>query len=210
MFKLDFTTEQIQALKYERFHHPHPRVRRKMEALLLKSQNLPHLLICPLVGVAANTLRNYFREFQNGGVEALQELDFYRPTSQLDAHQKSLAEHFRAFPVASIAQAQAEIEKLTGLKRSRTQIRLALLKLGLTCRTRRFHSGESRPRANKPPFSVMNFNHVLPKPVRGRAKFFSRCRAFCLSSVFGLAVVGCENLYLCPRRSATLQCFRCH
>ena len=131
MLKLDFTTEQIQALRYERFHHPHPRVRRKMEALLLKSQNLPQSLICTLVGVSANTLRNYFREFQNGGVEALQELDFYRPTSQLDAHQRSLAEHFRAFPVASIAQAQAEIEKLTGLKRSRTQIRLALLKLGL-------------------------------------------------------------------------------
>jgi len=72
---------------------------------------LPHSLICTLVGVAANTLPNYFREFQNGGVEALQELDFYRPTSQLDAHQKSLAEHFRAFPVASIAQAQAEDRK---------------------------------------------------------------------------------------------------
>ena len=39
MFKLDFTTEQIQALKFERFHHPHIRVRRKIETLLLKSQN---------------------------------------------------------------------------------------------------------------------------------------------------------------------------
>ena len=45
MLKLDFTTDQIEALKYERFHYPHPHVRRKMEALLLKSQQLPHARI---------------------------------------------------------------------------------------------------------------------------------------------------------------------
>jgi len=131
MLNLDFTTDQIQALKFERFHHPHPRVQRKMEVLLLKSQNLPHSLICQLVGISANTLRNYFRAFQSGGVEALKELDFYRPTSQLEAHKESLEQHFRQFPVMSIAHAQSEIEKLTGIKRSPTQIRLFLLKLGI-------------------------------------------------------------------------------
>ncbi len=131
MLKLDFTTEQIQALKFERFHHPHSRVQRKMEALFLKSQNLPHSLICELVGISANTLRNYFRAFQTGGVEALKELDFYRPTSQLEIHKESLEEHFKQFPVTSIAQAQAEIEKLTGIRRSPTQIRLFMLNLGI-------------------------------------------------------------------------------
>jgi len=29
-------------LSYERFNHPHPFVQRKMEALWLKSQGLPH------------------------------------------------------------------------------------------------------------------------------------------------------------------------
>jgi len=131
MLKLDFTTEQIHALKFERFHHPHSRVQRKMEALFLKSQNLPHSLICQLVGISANTLRNYFKAFQTGGVEALKELDFYRPTSQLETHKESLEQHFRQLPVTSIAQAQAEIEKLTAIRRSPTQIRLFLLKLGV-------------------------------------------------------------------------------
>ena len=35
-----FTDEQKDELHYERFHHPHPRVQRKMEALWLKSQGL--------------------------------------------------------------------------------------------------------------------------------------------------------------------------
>ncbi len=118
MLKLNFTTEQIQALKFERIHHLPPRVQRKTEALLLKSQNLPHSLICELVGISASTLRNYFRAFQTGGVEALKELDFYRPTSQLDVHKQSLEQHFKQSHVTSSAQAQAEIEKLTGILRT--------------------------------------------------------------------------------------------
>ena len=38
LVKLTFSAEDIEQLYYERFHHPHPRVQRKMEALYLKSQ----------------------------------------------------------------------------------------------------------------------------------------------------------------------------
>jgi hypothetical protein len=55
MLRLDFTTEQIEALKHQKFHHPHPLARRKMEALLLKSKGLPQAVIAELVGVSANT-----------------------------------------------------------------------------------------------------------------------------------------------------------
>jgi hypothetical protein len=33
VIKLSFTEEAIATLHYERYHHPHPRVQRKMEAL---------------------------------------------------------------------------------------------------------------------------------------------------------------------------------
>ena len=46
MIVIDFTQEAIEALNYQRYHHPHPRVQRKMEALWLKSQGLPHHQIC--------------------------------------------------------------------------------------------------------------------------------------------------------------------
>ena len=38
MIPLAFSPEAIEALRVEGYHHPHPRVPRKMEALLLKSQ----------------------------------------------------------------------------------------------------------------------------------------------------------------------------
>ncbi len=31
MIKIEFSEEEIKALHYERFHHPHPRVQMKME-----------------------------------------------------------------------------------------------------------------------------------------------------------------------------------
>ncbi|HEY4036793.1 MAG TPA: hypothetical protein VGL94_22780 [Ktedonobacteraceae bacterium] len=35
MLQLTFTEEEIKELDYQRYHHPHPRVQRKMEALLI-------------------------------------------------------------------------------------------------------------------------------------------------------------------------------
>ena len=46
MIRIEFTEEAIEKLRYERFHHPHPRVQRKMEALLLKSDGCPSGLHC--------------------------------------------------------------------------------------------------------------------------------------------------------------------
>ena len=79
MIRITFTEEQLQQLHHGRFHHPHPRVQLKMEALLLKSQNLPHRQICRLLSISENTLRAYFRDFLAGGVEKLKELNFFRP-----------------------------------------------------------------------------------------------------------------------------------
>ena len=68
------TDEQQAELHYQRFHHPHPRVQKKMEALWLKSQNLAHKEICRLVGISPNTLRSYIKDFQNGKVDGLKRL----------------------------------------------------------------------------------------------------------------------------------------
>jgi hypothetical protein len=49
MLRLTFSEEDIKELDYQRYHHPHPRVQRKMEALLLKAKGLPHHQIARLV-----------------------------------------------------------------------------------------------------------------------------------------------------------------
>ena len=84
MIKIEFTEEAIEKLRYERFHHPHPRVQRKMEALLLKSQRSPHKRTARILGVSENTLPPYLREYREGGMEALKRLRFHKPQSELE------------------------------------------------------------------------------------------------------------------------------
>jgi transposase len=134
MIHIDFTTEQIDALHHERFHHPHPRVQLKMEVVYLKSQGLPHRDICRLARISENTLRTYLRQFQEGGIERLKQTDWDGPVSELSGHRRAIEEHFRNNPPRSTSQAAADIERLTGIRRGPTQVRKFLKGLGLKFR----------------------------------------------------------------------------
>src|SRR5947209_5182911 len=131
MLGLTFSEEDIKELEYQRYHHPHPRVQRKMEALLLKAKGLPHHQIASCVGICENTMRGYFKQYQAGGIEALKRLEFHRPTSELEHYHDTLEAYFRQHPPTTIPQAVKRIEELTGLKRSPTQVGIFLNLLGL-------------------------------------------------------------------------------
>ena len=131
MLHLSFTEEDIQELDSQRYHHPHPRVQRKMEALLLKARGLPHHQIARCVGICENTLRSYLEQYQTGGIEALKRVQFHQPTSELENYHDTLEASFREHPATTIPEAVKRIEDLTGLKRSPTQVGIFLKKLGL-------------------------------------------------------------------------------
>lgn len=134
MLKIQFAAKDVEALGYERLHHPHPRVQQKMWTVWMRAQGLRHNTICQLAGISENTLRSYLREFLEGGVEGLKELSFYKPTSALDAHRVTLEAHFRENPPMSAVQAREEIHRLTGIRRGLTQTREYLHRLGLDFR----------------------------------------------------------------------------
>jgi len=131
MIKIEFTEGAIKALNYERYHHPHPRVQRKMEALWLKSQGEPHNKIAQLTGISINVVTQYIKEYKAGGIEKLKEQNFYRPESKLSEHKQTIEDYFREHPPATIKEATSTIEKLTGLKRSEKQVMKFLKKIGL-------------------------------------------------------------------------------
>jgi Homeodomain-like domain len=86
MLRLAFSESDQHALNYERYHHPHPRVQQRMEALWLKSQGLAHQQIAHLCHISGNTLRAYLKWYQSGGVQALKVLPFHRPESAFMKH----------------------------------------------------------------------------------------------------------------------------
>jgi len=131
MIRIAFTDEAIAQSHYVRYHHPHPRVQQRMEALLLKAKGLPHATIADCVGVCENTLRSYFIAYQEGGIDAVKQNNFYQPTSALVDHQETVEADFRQHPPATIAEPAATIERLTGIRRKPTQVRAFLQKIGM-------------------------------------------------------------------------------
>ncbi len=135
MITLEFTPEAIDELDYERYHHPHPQVQRKMEVLYLKSQSLKHQEIQRLWRIQSRTtLSKYFRQYKDGGIEGLKQLYYKGQPSQLNEHIPSLKGYFEEHPPRNSAQAQAAIERITGIKRSPTQIKAFLKRLGMKSR----------------------------------------------------------------------------
>jgi transposase len=134
MIKLEFTAADKEAFNHERYYHDHPHVRRKMETLWLKSEEVPHHEICRLASITRPTLSEYLKAYQQGGLEQLKQLNFYQPESELVASSDLLKSYFEKHPPATIKEAQAEIEELTGIKRSETQIRAYLTSIGMKCR----------------------------------------------------------------------------
>ncbi len=126
--QLKIPPEIQEELNYERYRHPVPLVQRRMEVLWLKSHGLPHEQLAKLGGITENTVREYFRLYEEGGLEKLKEVKWEGPQSKLMGQVTSLEAYFRANPPASIREAQSEIEALTGIKRSETQVREFLKK----------------------------------------------------------------------------------
>ncbi len=135
MRPIRFTEEDRRALAHDRYHHPDPRVQRKMEVLWLKSLAVPHDRIARYAGVSRRTAQRYLNEYRDGGLERLRRAPWHHPESALAEHESSLEEFFREHPVRSAKQAQALIERHIGIRRGLTQVRHFLKdRLGLRWR----------------------------------------------------------------------------
>lgn len=163
MLRISFDPDALETIKYERLHHPHPRVQQKMWALWLKACEVPHCEICRFTCISENTLRSYLGEFVDGGVEALKVLPFYQPQSELEEHRDSLEAHFKREPPATVSEAQATIAELTGIERSPTQVRVFLHRLGMKFRKVAAVPAKADPEAQEA-FKKKSLNHGWSKP----------------------------------------------
>ena len=123
MIETNIPASDMKVLNHERFHHPHPRVMLKMEVLYLKGLGFSNEDICKIADICGNTMREYFKQYIEGGIERLKEVNFYRPSSDLQEYSGTMEEYFKEHPPASVVHASSIIEKMTGIKRGETQTR---------------------------------------------------------------------------------------
>jgi transposase len=133
MLNIDFLPEDILNLHYERYNHPHPLVQKKMEVLYLKSQGIKHKEICRLCQITNATLAKYMKQYQLGGVEELKKIVDIGQPSELNKYTDIFKEYFEKHPPSNVNEASDAIEKLTGIKRSPTQVRKFMKRMGLRC-----------------------------------------------------------------------------
>ncbi len=130
--------------------HPHHVVRRNGLMLILKSKK---------TDVCENTVRHCFETYQQGGIEKIKTLNFYQPQSRLKSFETEVRNYFEKTPPATIAQACADIEKLTGVSVKNTQMRAYIKSIGIRHRKvnsipakanieaqKKFHDEELQPR----------------------------------------------------------------
>jgi transposase len=146
MRRFTFSSEDLDSIRHERYHHPHPRIQQKMEVLWLKSQGLTHEDIARLADVSRRTVQRYLDEFADGGLEQVRRLPWKGKPNELTAHQASLEDYFLETPPRSTREAQAAIAQQTGVRRGLTQVRTFLKKLSACAGAR---SAPSRPRPTR-------------------------------------------------------------
>jgi hypothetical protein len=101
--KFSFSEEVLAQVRHERYHHPHPRVQRKMEVLWLKSLGLTHADIAEFADVSPRSVQRYLDEFEAGGLDQVRRLNWQGKACQLNTHQQSLEDYFIEHPRAVLA-----------------------------------------------------------------------------------------------------------
>jgi len=123
-----FSADTVTAIRHDRYHHPHPRVQRKMEVLWLKSRGLTHAEIAEFADVSPRSVQRYLDEFEQGGLGRIRRLGWLGKACALDEHRPCLEDYFLQNPPRSAREAQQAIERLTGIRRGLSQVRAFLKK----------------------------------------------------------------------------------
>jgi transposase len=123
MLQLKIQQSDLQSIAEGRYTQLHQRVMQKYEALWLKHCGLSNQLICKILGICNNTLLSFYKQYNEGGLERIQEIKFHHPKSELSEFSGSIEKYFEENPPKSISEAAAKIEELTGIKRGETQVR---------------------------------------------------------------------------------------
>jgi transposase len=149
VIELNISKKELTEIDFFRFNHPSAIVQKRMHIIFLKELKFNHTMIGQALNVHVNTVTKILKMYNAGGIEKLKEINYGTNKSELEAHKVSIEDSFKIDPVSSIKEAQNRIEKLTGIKRSNTQVRKFLIKLGMKYRKMGYVPSKADPEKQK-------------------------------------------------------------
>lgn len=123
MIQLQFTPNEIDVLYLNLLRAEHHKTRLKSLVLYLKSQGMSHSEIQEICRISKPTLASYLKEFKSGGSDFFHVTKWKGQRSELNKYKEVIKLEFDSKPPRSAIEARDRIFKITGLKRSPTQVR---------------------------------------------------------------------------------------
>lgn len=155
-------------------------VRRKALAISLKNIGIENKQISQIVTVSERRISDYVKQYKEKGIEGVTCYKPYKPKSRLEDYTEQIKEDFNKNLPSTASEASERIEELTGIKRSPTQVRNFMHKLGM----KHLKVGHIPAKAN--PEEQEKFLEGEIKPRLEEAKNGERVVLFCDSAHFVL------------------------
>jgi transposase len=129
--RIHLTEDERRIVNEERASHPNLLVRNKMLTIWLLHCGVTRQKAAEIVGVSRATVQRYVDAYCKGGLDGLRHSSVQKAVSELATFRDIIRASFEEAPVCTIAEACDRIERLTGIRRSPTQVRKFLKGLGL-------------------------------------------------------------------------------
>ncbi len=128
MLQIQILAEDIPAIQHDRFYHPQPHIMMRMHTLALHQKGESAARIAELLNRDPRTIRACLKKYRDGGLKAVYEYEKHKQESELEAFGELIEKELETRPPRNATEAGDIIEKLTGIKRSPTQVRAFLKK----------------------------------------------------------------------------------
>jgi transposase len=132
MLRVSISPADLSTIHHDRFYHPQPYIMIRMHILALHHAGENAARIAVLLNRNRKTTQACLKAYRDGGLQAVYQYKKHKKECELDAHSELIEKELEQHPPQSINEAGARIEKLTGIKRSPTQVRAYLKKMGLS------------------------------------------------------------------------------
>jgi transposase len=128
MIRVTISAEDLSSIQHDRYYHPQPHIMMRMHALALHHAGESANRIGELLGRDRRTICTCLKTYRDGGLQAVYQYDKHKHECELEAYSVLIEQELAKHPPHSLNEASATIERLTGIKRSPSQIHAFLKK----------------------------------------------------------------------------------
>lgn len=131
MLTLNISPTDIELANYERIHNPIETIRKRTDAIYWTSQGFGRTEVAAISGVHRNSVKNYVKLYNAGGLEALKRFEYKGFDSVLSGHRVTLEAYFGAHPPRTAREAVAKVKQITGTGLSQGEMRRFMHEMGM-------------------------------------------------------------------------------